>query len=131
MTTATVPHVVCDRPNPHVRVVRFVRPDLREVLYDAEPITSSSLFQEIRAAVNLDALPTDDALVVNLGLVEWLPSVFFRLLMELRAAAQRRQAKLILCCLQPGLRESFDLMGGSKLFEVRATEARAVADGSA
>src|SRR5262245_59493010 len=84
--TGTAPHVVCDRPNPHVRVVRFVRPDLRDVLYDAEPISSSTLYQEIKELAALDTLAADDALVVNLGLVEWLSSVFFRLLMELRTA---------------------------------------------
>jgi anti-anti-sigma factor len=112
-------------------VVRFVRPDLRAVLYDAEPISDSTLYQEVRAQAGLDDLAADDAVVVNLGLIEWLTSMFFRMLMEFRSTTQRRQAKLILCCLQPSVREAFELMGGGKLFEVRATETRAIADGSA
>ncbi len=124
-------NIVVDRPHPRVRVVRFLRPDLRNALYDAQPVTEAALYQEIRTGAALADLTADDAVVLNLGLVEWLPSMFFRLLMELRAEIARPKARLFLCGLQPGVKEVFDLMGGNRLFEVRTTELRAVTDGAA
>ena len=123
-------NVVVDRPHPRVRVIRFLRPDLRPVLYDAEPITDGTLYREIREAAGLESLAANDAVVLNLGLVEWLPSMFFRLLMELRAEISGRSAKLFLCGLQPPVKEAFDVMGGDRLFEFRPSEHRAVLDGT-
>lgn len=124
-------NVVVDRPNVRVRVIRFLRPDLRSALYDAEPITEGTLYQEIRNAAGLADLAACDVVVLNLGLVEWLPSIFYRVLMELRAEITRHRARLYLCGLQPGVKEVFDLMGGSRLFEIRPSEHRAVIDGIA
>lgn len=127
---AAIHNIVCDRPRPHVRVARFVRPDFRSALYDAEPITECELYRELKSDA-LAGLNADDAVVLNFGLLEHLPSVFFRLLMELRNDLKQRHVRLLLCGMQPSVKESFELMGGGKLFEVRATETRAVADGSA
>ena len=67
-------------------------------------------------------------MVVNFGLIDWFPTAFYRLVLKVRENVQGRNARLLLCCLTPNLRECFDLMGGAKIFEIRATEANAVAE---
>jgi anti-anti-sigma factor len=118
-------NVVVDTPSPAIRVVRFVRPDLRPHLYDQESITDCSLYRELDAAALAD-LAAGKTVVVNLGLIDWFPTAFYRLLLKVREAVQARDARLLLCCFTPNVRECFDLMGGGRLFEIRATEANAV-----
>jgi len=122
------PNINCDEVKVHVRVMRFLRPDLRDLMYDGEPITECSLFKEIQLLAKLDTLCEDETLVVNFGLVDWFPSVFYRILLALREVVHEKKARLLFCCIQPNVREGFDLLGGSRTFEVRATEARAVLD---
>ena len=119
--------VVCDTPGPGVRVIRFVRPDLRPQLYDQEAITDCSLYQELHAAALVD-LPADEMVVINFGLIDWFPTAFYRLVLKVRETVRARNARLVLCCFTPNVRECFDLMGGGKLFEIRATEANAVSE---
>jgi anti-anti-sigma regulatory factor len=125
MNIQSVRNVVCDTPSPGVRVVRFARPDLRPQLYDQEAIADCSLYRELDAAA-LANLAAGEAAVINFGLIDWFPTAFYRLLLKVREAVQARNAQLLLCCFTPNVRECFDLMGGGKLFEIRATEANAV-----
>jgi anti-anti-sigma regulatory factor len=125
MKSNSEPSLVCEAPSHGVRVVRFVRPDLRNQLYDQEAITECSLYRELDAAA-LAGLGAGDTLIVNFGLIEWFISAFYRLLLKVREVSQTKKARLVLCCLTPIVREGFDVMGGAKLFEVRATEANAV-----
>ena len=122
-----VVNIICDRPNSRTCVIRFARPDLRAVLYDTTPISDCELYQQLRTAA-LGKLQSGETLVVNFGLLEWMPSIFFVMLLEMRNEVTAKQAKLVLCNFPPLIRESFDVMGGSRLFDVRATEARAVAE---
>jgi anti-anti-sigma regulatory factor len=119
-------HVVAEAPRPGIRVARFLCPDLRPQLDDAEPITDCTLYQELHAAALAD-LAAGETVVLNFGLIDPFPSAFYRLLLAVREAVQARNARLVLCCLTPNVQESFELMGGSKTFEVQASEARAVA----
>jgi anti-anti-sigma regulatory factor len=121
------PNLVCDPLGPRARVVRFVRPDVRPGLYDQDAIEECSLYRELDAAA-LAGLAAGGTLVLNFGLIDWFPTAFYRLLLKVREATQARGARLLLCCLTPNVRECFDLMGGAKLFEVRASEARAASE---
>src|SRR5262249_62091783 len=114
-----------DTPSPGVRVARFVRPDLRPELDDPGPITECSLYRELEALALTDLKP-GETVVINFGLIDRFPTAFYRLLLKVREAVQARNARLLLCCLTPNVRECFDLMGGGRLFEIRATEANAV-----
>ena len=128
MDTPGVRNVVCERPRPGVRVVRFMRPDLRPQLdNEQESITDCSLYRELDAAALAD-LQAGETVVINFGLIDWFPTAFYRLLLQVREAVQAHNARLLLCCLTPHVQECFDLMGGRKLFEVRATEAQALAE---
>jgi anti-anti-sigma regulatory factor len=118
-------NLVCDTPRPGIRVVRFVRPDLRPQLCDQEAIADCSLFRELDAAALAD-LTVGKTVILNFGLVDWFPTAFYRLLLKAREVVQAHNARLLLCCLTPNVRECFDLMGGGKLFEIRATDASAV-----
>ena|SRR5947209_4363690 len=120
-------NIVCDTPNAGIRVVRFVRPDLRPQLYDQEAIADCSLFRELDAAALAD-LPAGETVVINFGLIDWFPTAFYRLLLKVREAVQARNARLMLCCLTPNVQECFGLMGGGKLFEIKATEVNAVSE---
>jgi anti-anti-sigma regulatory factor len=119
--------LICETPNPGVRVVRFVRPDLRPQLYDQEAITDCSLYRELHAST-LSNVAAGELVLINFGLIDWFPTAFYRLLLAVREAVQSQKARLLLCCLTPNVRECFDLMGGGKLFEIRATEAKAVSE---
>ena len=125
MNIQTKQNIVCDTPNAGIRVVRFVRPDLRPQLYDQEAITDCSLFRELDAAALAD-LPAGDTVVINFGLIDWFPTAFYRLLLKVREAVQACNARLLLCCFTPNVQECFELMGGGKLFEITATEAKSV-----
>lgn len=118
-------NLVCDVYPSNMRVVRFVRPDLRNQLYDEEAITDCALYRELDNAV-LTGLNTGQTIVVNVGLIDLFPTAFYRLLLKVREKTQACNARLILCCFTPNVRECFDLMGGDKMFDIRATEANAL-----
>jgi anti-anti-sigma regulatory factor len=118
-------NTVCDTPNPGIRVTRFVRPDLRPQLSDQEAIDDCSLFRELDETA-LANLPAGETVLINFGLIDWFPTVFYRLLLRVREIIQARHARLMLCCFTPNVQEGFRLMGGSKVFEIKATEGEAI-----
>lgn len=120
------PNLLCESPADHVRVVRFLRPDLRPELYQSANVGDTALYRDLRAAA-IDTLPPGGTLVLNFGLVDWFPTAFYALLLKVLEDVRARLARVVVCCLPPHVREGFDLMGGSKLFDVHASEARAVA----
>jgi anti-anti-sigma regulatory factor len=119
-------NVVCESPADFIRVARFVRPDLRIELYDREAIEDTELFGELQHEA-IEPLPSGGTLVLNFGLVDWFPTSFYRLLLKTREAVRAKKGKVVVCCLTENVREGFDLMGGNRLFESHATEARATA----
>jgi anti-anti-sigma regulatory factor len=129
METSTERNIVCDVPKPGVRVVRFIRPDLRPHLYDRGEIMDCSLYREIDDA--LTGLAAGETVIVNFGLVDWFPTAFYRLQLALREAVLARSARLVLCCFTPNVREGFELMGGPKVFETSTAEAKAVHEAGA
>jgi anti-anti-sigma regulatory factor len=94
---------------------------------ERQSIADCSLYQELHSAALAD-LTEGETLVLNFGLVDWFPTAFYRLLLRVREAAEAHRVQLLLCCLTPNVREGFDVMGGSRVFEVRASEARAVSE---
>ena len=120
-------NIVCDTPSPGVRVVRFVRPDLRAHLYDQEAIADCSLYHEVEAAA-LAKLSPGETVIINCGLLDWSPTVFYRFFLKVRETVQASNARLLLCCFTANVQELFDLFGGGKIFEIRATEANALAE---
>ncbi|HJZ55332.1 MAG TPA: hypothetical protein VKE74_10255 [Gemmataceae bacterium] len=129
MADATARQSVCDTLAPGIRVVRFVRPDVREYLYDHEAIAECALYRELRG-VALGDLAAGGTLILNCGLIDNFPTAFYRLMLQLRDEVAARNARLLLCCLTPNICEAFALMGGNKTFagQLRETEARAVYD---
>jgi hypothetical protein len=129
MGAEAVRQVVCDTPAQNVRVARFVRPDVREPLYDAEAIHDCTLFKELHAAM-FAGLPPGGTAILNLGLIDHFPTAFYRLLLRLNEEARGREGRLLFCCLPPNVKEGFDLMGGGRTFrgQVRESESRAVYD---
>lgn len=124
------PLVVCDDPAPGVRVVRFVRPNMRDHLYDDRAaIDESPLYLELRREA-VDAVAPGGAVVLNFALIDTFNSAFFRLLIRLNQDVQGKGGRLVFCCLTPIVREGFDIMAGDKTFpgQVRGTEGRAVFD---
>jgi anti-anti-sigma factor len=115
-------NTIAESPADGVRVVRFLRPDVRPALYDRDAVTDTTLYKELAAGI-----PDGGTLVLNFGLIDWFPSAFYALLLQLFRDARARGAHLALCCLTANVAEAFELMGGDKLFEVYGTEARAVA----
>jgi anti-anti-sigma regulatory factor len=104
----------------------FLRPDVRDALYDHEAITETSLYKELRAG-GIDGLPKGGTLIMNFGLIDWFPTAFYRVLIQAFQDARNLEARILLCCLTENVREGFEMMGGPKLLEVHSTEARAIA----
>jgi hypothetical protein len=121
-----MPNLVCDRLGSGIRVVRFIRHDLRHAL-DQEPIEDCPLYRELDALV-LTHLGQGEALIINFGLIEWYTSAFHRFLLKTSETVQARKARLLLCCLNHEfVRKGFHLMSdGGKGFEVAAWEGDAV-----
>jgi anti-anti-sigma regulatory factor len=119
-------NIFCEAPDSAIRVVRFIRPDVRPALYDAEAISETSLYKELNDGA-LQGLPKGGSVVLNFGLIDWFPTAFYRILLQAHADAKAGGGRIVLCCLTEHVREGFELMGGPKLFEVFSSETRAVA----
>jgi anti-anti-sigma regulatory factor len=122
-------NIICEAPAERVRVVRFLRPDLRPVLdhhgHAYGDIADCPLYREVRAEAA--ALPEGGALVLNFGLVDLFTSAFMRFLLQTQIDLRAKGCRLLLCCLPPHVNESYALMAGPKTFEpALATEAEAV-----
>ena len=120
-------NLICESPATDVRVARFLRPDLRPALYDHGTVAETTLYKELHAGA-IAGLPEGGTLILNFGLVDWFPTVFYSLLLQTLQDVRAKHAHLVLCFLTPNVREGFDLIGGGKLFEVHSTEAKAVAE---
>jgi hypothetical protein len=120
-------NLVQETAAPRVRVVRFLRPDLREPL-DADS-DGCPLLRELQLVVDL--LTEGDTLVVNLGLVELFPTAFYSCLLRLRQAVLARKARLVLCRLSADHLEIFQLFKADRLFHVAATELLALREAGA
>jgi anti-anti-sigma regulatory factor len=110
---------------PGGRVARFLLPDLSEQLYDSEDMTQTPLFQELRHRA-LIGLHRSESVVLNLGLVEPFPTVFYRFLLKVREVVLARDARLILCRLSADHREIFEITKGVRLFTIVPTEKQAI-----
>lgn len=117
-------YLVSESPAESIRVARFVRPDLRSVLYDRDAAEETDLFHELRLEA-INPLPSGGTLVLNFGLVEWFPTCFYSLLLKVREAVRSKKGKVVVCCLTENVKEGFDLMGGNRLFVSHASESRA------
>jgi anti-anti-sigma regulatory factor len=104
---------------PGIRVIRFLRPDLRKQL---DPIVGDSnvLFRDISAI--LDDIGDGERVIFNFGLVERFPTAFFQLMMRVRQQVLARQGQIFLCCFRPEIFPAVELMGGSRLFRLASTE---------
>jgi anti-anti-sigma regulatory factor len=120
-------NLIVETGTPGVRVMRFVRPDLRRHLDSAADTARSPLFREIHDAV-LSDLPKGWTLVVNLGLIECINAAFYRCLLDIRKCVRAHQGRLVLCGLTPWQQEVFDLFRGPELFTIVSTEAEARRD---
>src|SRR5262245_46169560 len=119
-------NLICETPADNIRVVRFLRPDVRPALYDHEAIEESSLYKELQAGA-VAKFPHGGTLILNFGLVDWFPTAFYGLLLRTLQEVRPKAGRLVVCCLPPNVKEGFELMGGAKLFEVHATEGKAIA----
>jgi anti-anti-sigma regulatory factor len=123
-------NLICEAVDEKVRVVRFLRPDVRDALYheghDHADIGGSDLYQELHRAALAD-LPDRCSLVVNFGHVDAFSSAFYRLLLKVLQDVRAKGGRLLLCCFTEYMREAFAVMGGPKTFApVHPTEARAI-----
>jgi anti-anti-sigma regulatory factor len=130
MATFNGRHVLVERARESVWVVRFVRADLRDQLYDDADADACPLFQELfeRALAHLQEGQT---VILNLGLVEQFPAAFYRCLLKVREVVAARHARLRLCRLSPEHEEIFRLFKGFDLFRVITTEGRALHEATA
>lgn len=119
-------HILCETVADSIRVARFLRPDVRDVLYDHENISETTLYQELRQGA-IDTLIQGGTLILNFGLIDWFPTAFYRVMIQALQDARARGCRILVCCLPENVKEGFEMMGGARLFEVHSTEARAIA----
>lgn len=123
-------NLICELVADKVRVVRFLRPDVRPALYheghEHEDIGGSDLFQELHRVALAD-LPPGGTVVLNFGHIDAFSSAFYRLLLKTLQDVRSKNARLLLCCFTEYMKEAFAVMGGGKTFApVQLTEARAI-----
>jgi hypothetical protein len=123
-------HMLVERARESVWVVRFVRADLRDQLYDEAEADACPLFQELFEQA-LAHLREGQTVILNFGLVEQLPTAFYRCLLKVREVVASRHARLLLCRLSPEHEEIFRLFKGFDLFGVTTTEGRALHEATA
>ena len=119
-------NILCEAPTDTLRVVRFLRPDLRNVLYDHEAITETTLYKELSEEV-FAGLQPGGTVILNFGLIDWFPTAFYRILLQAYQDVRALGGRVVVCCLTENVKEGFEIMGGSKLFDVHSTEAKAIA----
>jgi len=122
-------NVICEALTEHICIARFLRPDVRPALYDQEAIPDTLMYKELNAGA-IAGLPEGGILILNFGLIDWFPTAFYRVLIQILHDMRAKHGRVLVCCLPPIVKEGFDLMGGPKLFEVHSTEARAIASAS-
>jgi anti-anti-sigma regulatory factor len=105
-----------------VRIVRFIRPDLREHL--DEDVPTSLLYRQLHEVVT--GLAEGQTLVINLAVIERFTTTFYRCLLKIREDVLARAAKLILCRVSPEHQEIFTLFRAERLFRIVATEEQAL-----
>ncbi|HEV3385295.1 MAG TPA: STAS domain-containing protein [Gemmata sp.] len=119
-------NIIFESATETIRVARFLRPDVREALYDHEAIPETSLYKELHSGA-IAGLPKSGTVILNFGLIDWFPTAFYRVLIQALQDARSLGGRVVLCCLTENVKEGFEIMGGRKLFEVHSTEARALA----
>jgi anti-anti-sigma regulatory factor len=117
--------LVVENRGPGVRVLRFIHPDLRDQAYDAGDIERCRLFLDIKSSA-LGYIAERDVLIVNLGLVEHFPTVFYSILLKIREILTEHQGGVVLCGDNSRTREILELFKASRLFAVVKTEEEAL-----
>jgi anti-anti-sigma factor len=125
MKTIKPRNVLIERVGVGVLVLRFVRPFLRDQLYEDAEADIFPLFRELFERALAD-LQENQTVILNLGLVEYFSAAFYRCLLKVREVVAARHAELLLCRLSEEHEEIFHLFRGFDLFRVTATERRAV-----
>jgi hypothetical protein len=117
-------HLVHEVAGPGIKVVRFLRPDLRAEL---DPIVNddNGLFREIQSSV-LNSLAEHEAVIFNFGLIERFPTAFFQLMIRVRQAVHAKHGRVYLCAFRPEILPGVELMQGRKLFEITSGEEQAL-----
>jgi len=128
MAAMYTPSLMLLRPAPATRLVRVTRTDLRPVVDPAGEVEDGPLYRELETHA-LAGLAPGDTVVVNLALVERLPSRFYAVLLLVRQAVRARGARLVLCGLRGLVAELFTLLGAAAVFDIAPTEAAIAAAG--
>ncbi len=115
--------LIQEQISPTIRVIRFVKPDLRSTL-DSMTTDDTPLYREILNA--LHDLPDESHVIFNFGITERFPTSFFQVMMRIRQLIQARGGRVYLCSFQPDIRNSVELMGGSRLFIMTPSEQSAI-----
>jgi anti-anti-sigma regulatory factor len=119
-------NILCETPTEMIRVARFLRPDVRDALYDHEAIAETTLYKELHSGA-IDGLPRGGTVILNFGLIDWFPTAFYRLMIQAFQDVRSLGGRIVVCCLPENVKEGFEVMGGAKLFEIYSTEVRAIA----
>jgi|GEM_PF-1726706 len=89
-----------------------------------EPRLSDDLTRHLCGLIEGGAL----CLLVELGSVARISSVFFRSFIMAGKKAKEQKAKIAFCSLQPLIKEGFTITGMDKLFKIYGAEPLAMAD---
>lgn len=64
-------------------------------------------------------------LVINFDKIDHINSTVVGALVGIQNLARKRKGKVVLCCVKPNIRRTFDLIGASKVLEIYDTESEA------
>ena len=64
--------------------------------------------------------------VINFDKIDYINSTIVGALVGIQHLARERNGEVVLCCVKPNIRRTFDLIGASKILKICDTEAEAL-----
>jgi anti-anti-sigma regulatory factor len=110
---------------PGIQVVRIAQPDLTVPLDGGGHLERCELVQELYDTV-LATLGEGETVVLNLGLVESFPPLFFGFLLWVRQVVKIHKGRLVLCGLEPGAHKVLQTASIGPAFHITGTEEQAI-----
>ncbi|QGY43171.1 anti-sigma factor antagonist [Maribellus comscasis] len=84
-------------------------------------------YKDIETAIEEAIEPGNSKLILDCEKLNYISSSGLRIFLTLQKKMMEKQAELVLCKMQPMIKEIFDISGFSNIFKIKTTEEEALA----
>ncbi len=84
-------------------------------------------YKDVETAIDAAIEPGNSKLILDCEKLNYISSSGLRVFLTLQKKMMGQQTELILCKMQPVIKEIFDISGFSNIFNIKATEEEALA----